>query len=994
MYTLLFCHITLVLAFLVLILIAATSSSLSGFEAPDEFEQSRSICKFERTKEVERECSPIFSSTPKMKLGIEEIYKFGGRLSFQNGDWGQEDGGSPLIPFDDSDMPQNTTSARSLLKLVSFWLLGIDFANPNQDAIGFCGVLAVGITRNRTLPYQPTHWYPWFHGRPGYSELSIFFEGLYVQSEDNEGDGMMCMLGTSVFPFSEGHEDFTTWPVEYGCNRHSQPPSMKDDRIMLILQYPQSFSLTSRAVLGEMRSLRKRSDPKYFGNIQISSHLDYHQSSYKFVSDKLVPKACNSHLYQELDSSRIDVFQGSNFCKVFQRLSSEKFDIFVEMHKEKNSSTLGPFLLDEEIEKKENILYVFKLMLVDLHCVPGSNNNEVRTAKVSAMFRAVSSQKDFLTSGARTGLSGMTISAEGTWNSSSGQLCMIGCVGLEDDMNRCNSQISLILPVTLSITQRSILIGTISSVEGIQSFSPMLFSKKLRALDLRNRYNEYSDAYLSYQYSKIEIAKRFMKRSKTSLLGTLLNDMLSAYPGVQDTRNFTLLSSLSSMLSFHVRALPVPSHGEKLPKTVVLLDVLSLGKLLGRYWPEISNPKRREQALENCANSASGDQNLPLNISAHLTLTGDYYRDIAHLQLEGLYDQLGGKMYLIGCRDIHNCHSKNIMNGNINLESKMDCLVEVIVDYSPQNTRWLKNPIAKVSIASQRNVDDPLYFRPIRLNTDAIPYADNKDEVQFRRYFEELFRVLILLGSLSCLLSQVIYTEKKANTIPFVSLVMLSVQVLGYGLPLVIDTPVLFKWKEYHHRYSRLLRGGKTLWFQMLDLLIKSLLLILFVLTLRLFQKVWKSRESKKCLHLDQKPREYRVFFSTLIVHSIGFLVILVIREMQTNGNSSEWGNITEEYWVLIQDWFLLPQILGNIIWQVQIQPLSKVYYIGLSLSRFLVHAYDYLRDPVLSSYIHEYEHQTLKSPEFFSKSSKIVMMMVLVFFPLVVHLQQGQMQS
>lgn len=995
-----------VLAFVVIILITSTSSSLPGYDSSDEFEQPRSICKFRRTEEVERECRPILSATPKAKLGINEVYGSGLSLSFENGDWLQEGSESPLMPFDDSDMPKNVTSSRSLLKLVSLWLLGVDFANPTEDAIGFCGVLAMGLTRNRTLPYQPQHWYPWFHKSPGYSELNIIFEGLYVQSAGNEGGGLMCMLGTSVFPFSESCADFTKWGVNYGCNRNNLPSFMKDDRVMLILQYPQKFTLTSRAILGELRSLRKKSDPYYFGNIHISSHLTYDRSSYTFDANKLVPKTCDSYTCQELDS-RIDLFQGSNFCKVFQRFVSVKFDIFFGMcYNGKNCSTWVPILPEEETERKDNILENFRFMIADLHCVPGKKINKVGTAKVSGLFRMVPSQQDFLASGARSGLSQMTISAEGTWNSSSGHLCMIGCVGIERDLNRCNSLISITLPITLSVTQRSIFIGTISHTEGTEFFSPVFFSKKLRPLDLWNMYNEYSDAYLSYQYSKIENAKAFMKRIQTSdLLLTFAKDLLSNYPGIEEADNFTLLSSLSSKLSFHGSASPDPAHGRKLPKTVMVLDVLSLGKLLGRYWPELPNPKRQEQAFESRGNLVSADQKLPLNISAHLTLTGKYYSDIAHLHLEGLYDQFRGKMFLIGCRDIRTIQHSQIMNtGKASLENKMDCLIEVLVHYSSENTRWLKTPTAKVSIVSQRTTNDPLYFKPIKLNTFLLPYADNSNEVRFRRQFEELLLVLVLLGSVFCLLSQVLNIEKKTNAVPGISLVMLTIQVLGYGLPLIMDTPVLFKCKEYHHR-GLFHGGGKSLWLQMLDFIIKSLLLILFVLTLRLIQKIWKSRESKNNpFPLYQKPSEYRVFFSTLMIHTIGFLVILVFHEMQSaktspaagkeNSNSLDWGIIMEDFWVLIQDCFLLPQILGNIIWQVELKPLGKFYYIGISMSRFLIHVYDYLRDPIFPYYFTERERENSAVPEFFSRSGKVVIMMFMGFLVLVVHVQQNRMTS
>ena len=73
-------------------------------------------------------------------------------------------------------------------------------------------------------------------------------------------------------------------------------------------------------------------------------------------------------------------------------------------------------------------------------------------------------------------------------------------------------------------------------------------------------------------------------------------------------------------------------------------------------------------------------------MSAHLTLSGENYGHISKIYLEGLYDQLGGKMYLIGCKEIdfQLQHSERFAYENLNLESKMDCLIEVMIEYSPR----------------------------------------------------------------------------------------------------------------------------------------------------------------------------------------------------------------------------------------------------------------------------------------------------------------------
>lgn len=103
--------------------------------------------------EVERVYAPVLSSASKPKLGNDKIYHLVARdLSFQNADWGQEPGGAPLMPFDDTDRPHNTSSIESL---ASFWVMDIDFANQNDaSSVGICGLLSVGILQG-TGPCTP-----------------------------------------------------------------------------------------------------------------------------------------------------------------------------------------------------------------------------------------------------------------------------------------------------------------------------------------------------------------------------------------------------------------------------------------------------------------------------------------------------------------------------------------------------------------------------------------------------------------------------------------------------------------------------------------------------------------------------------------------------------------------------------------------------------------------------------------------------------------------
>lgn len=96
--------------------------------------------------------------------------------------------------------------------------------------------------------------------------------------------------------------------------------------------------------------------------------------------------------------------------------------------------------------------------------------------------------------------------------------------------------------------------------------------------------------------------------------------------------------------------------------------------------------------------------------------------------------------------------------------------------------------------------------------------------------------MLLLLASIAFVSSQLVYVKEKVEAIPFISLAMLGVQIIGYGLPPVMNIEILFKWKEYYYPESRSIRMG----LEMLDCIMKFLLLVVFVLTLGLCQKVWE----------------------------------------------------------------------------------------------------------------------------------------------------------
>ncbi|PQQ21264.1 uncharacterized protein Pyn_31435 [Prunus yedoensis var. nudiflora] len=353
------------------------------------------------------------------------------------------------------------------------------------------------------------------------------------------------------------------------------------------------------------------------------------------------------------------------------------------------------------------------------------------------------------------------------------------------------------------------------------------------------------------------------------------------------------------------------------PRTDIQMEILSVGPLFGRYWSP-QNGSTAEEETPYHTKAEYTEKQLLLNVSAQLTISGKAFSNFSVLFLEGLYDPHVGKMYLVGCRDVR--ASWKILYESMDLEAGLDCLIEVVVSYPPTTSRWLVNPAASISIASRRNEDDPLYFSTVKLKTLPIMYRKQREDILSRRGAEALF--------------------KKISSE--------SYETSSYDL-------------------------DNSQWFHIIDYTVKFLVMVSLLLTLRLCQKVWKSRIrllTQTPLEPHRVPSDKRVLLTTLTIHFIGYIIVLVIHSMNTSRRSIrtksyriaranshamwEWETELEEYVGLVQDFFLLPQIIGNLVWQIDCKPLRKFYFFAITLVRLFPHIYDYVRAPVLNPYFAE----------------------------------------
>jgi hypothetical protein len=205
---------------------------------------------------------------------------------------------------------------------------------------------------------------------------------------------------------------------------------------------------------------------------------------------------------------------------------------------------------------------------------------------------------------------------------------------------------------------------------------------------------------------------------------------------------------------------------------------------------------------------------------------------------------------------------------------------------------------------------------------------------------------------------------------------------------------------------------------QHIKLIIKFLTLVTLLLILRLFQRVWKQRNSqahkKAAVSLTLRknlPKETKVILICGLVHFMNFLNILFFHAAvtqsheqplntppflpipgpmpETSSMRSDFLFKWKECWQNVEDLFLFPQVVGNALWNVKGKPLHPMYYIGSTIVQLLPHLYIRLSAPVyfpFGSYRFQYVHV---NADLFNRDNKIVTPLLAIVLVLVVYIQQ-----
>nr|GEU45055.1 nucleolar protein [Tanacetum cinerariifolium] len=623
-----------------------------------------------------------------------------------------------------------------------------------------------------------------------------------------------------------------------------------------------------------MTSLHENQDFEFFDKVHITSHSSISLEDQISIPDELIIESFDQNpLKDAILEDGVNKFNNSELCRILKYFEHEEYMVMTNLKLGGQNwfqDTVGPFLLGNEIQLVDRNNQILRVIFHKITC---------HEEKVSGVLRMYPSTIKPHVAGRRMGLSTLTLSVKGKWNSSTGLLSMLGCLG--PTLVRCDSGVLLYFPKSFSSKQRSLVFGSIFSLKSATNyFHPVFIGLEMLSPGLQDG-GWYSRTYVSYNYTKGGLAIHFTgKIQEPPRLLSYITELIFWYPFVEE-REFRTFN----MSNHSGDDLKIDTFTSS--ETFVKVEVLSLGPIFKQNANLLNGGYNHE--LHNIS------MNL-LIIEAPKKVKEESYRHVLRLYLEGVYDQRVGKLYLIGCKKVDFDH--------VDLERGLDCRIEVTIEYSPINIRWLINPSAKISI----------------------------------------------------------YMKKSHEPVPYISLLMPGFWILGYGITIIYNEEILIMSSETQgykkHPYD--LQNYKR-YLKILDYLARFLVLVSMFQMGIIFVMVLKARKVLRAQDVSP-PSEKKVITVSLICNMCYLLPRIIegwirLHLAEVTITRDDYVKlIVMAFWYTLgylQDYYMIPQIVAHRIWKKPHlnDPLLKYFFTGLWIPALLQFVYEAVRNPVVAPF-------------------------------------------
>lgn len=537
-----------------------------------------------------------------------------------------------------------------------------------------------------------------------------------------------------------------------------------------------------------------------------------------------------------------------------------------------------------------------------------------------------------------------TLVGEGFWDDKKNELYVVLCrfLGITESWSSahigdCTTRLSLSFPAVLSIRQSSRLLGQIWSTKEVNDsgyFKEVVFS---------GIYNHLiGDSGMKYEYSEISRVKKLCSVQKAI------------------RKDGEEMNGFSHNMNFYIALTDSEGHTGRGSFTLV-----SFGNQFydGSYY----SPR------------SSWDKGGLLNISYNVDFTifkdqhasqmAPYTEKVrVKISAEGVYDSRTGRLCMVGCKNL-----KAADNGQSETVA-LDC--DILLDFQLFSMEPYSNRVyAKEGIIEslRKKESDPLYFDPIDATSD--DYREHlaraeRARVSIRRMNLET-TLALLSNTLSCLFVwfQLYHVKKNPQVLPSISMVMLSALSLGNLVPLVLVFETTFS--QNHHPGSVLMSSWG--WRETFKVIVRIFKMTALLLQCRIFQLTWSAKSNdgnRKSLILA----EVVTLFASLPSYAVGAFIAVFVLGKVTFMSST----------ISVANFFLLPQLLLNMLMNSKGSVLTPPFYFGTTLLSLPPHLYNLYLD-----HIDVHEHLLLEVvPQAFASGDIIISLSGLMFAAVIV-LQQ-----
>ncbi|KAK2968483.1 hypothetical protein RJ640_030094 [Escallonia rubra] len=684
----------------------------------------------------------------------------------------------------------------------------------------------------------------------------------------DSGSGKICMVGSGI-----------RW--------------LNSVNVVLKLDYPSNSSILTSVVNGTLQSLGVEGALDYFKPVLI---LGLSSMSYNYTLIDRETENGGFRIYDDMENASLRLGMGNKVCSIIRGTGK------VELTYADDCSAVNCTFLGGGIEYVPSWMY-----LNEIEC---SDSGKVRYL---LGFRNSSYGRGWLHIDPNT-----TLVAEGAWDGKKKRLGLVACRILDSMkslskgwVGDCSIRLSLSIPATFSLRNRSVIVGRIWSNRSVNDsghFGSMVF----RSSGNRNPKLE----RLKYEYTENEYVRKSCTKKITG------KGKRGKYPigSSSDMRFDMIVKNSKGKLAFGY-ASPL-TVGDKFYEPFPIFD--SAAQL-----------NHSHGSVLNVSYVMSLRQNPHFKLGRGVPLTKGI-----EFSTEGIYDAKTGILCMIGCR--------HLASPNESLRNDlMDCEISVNAKFPPVSSKDAR-PV-KGTIESIRNKLDPLYFERLQFTSTSIYSVRAKESIW--RIDLEITMVLIS-NTLACVFvgAQLLYVKKHQDVLPFISILMLVFLTLAHMIPLLLNFEALFL--ENRNRQNVFL--GSDGWLEVNEVLVRVITMIAFLLQFRLLQQTWSSRidESHKNLWVS----DMKVLYLSLPLYIGGGLIAWFVHLLERpHGRSllhvdrmiyqkpSFLGEI-KSYAGLVLDGFLLPQIVFNLFCNSRERALAPSYYVGTTFVRLLPHAYDLYR--------------------------------------------------